>query len=133
MRWDRLGAALLSPARRLRADWTAVCLAVAAAAGAAALFTPPPTAFAVLFLALALIRPLTTACEAAPGPARKIMGAYAAVLATAGLVCVTCMGVGTEKDQVKVLILLVVGGLFGSLGSAGIARDVEKRFPGKTA
>ncbi len=67
LRRSRVGAAVLSPAALRAARGTVICLAVAAIAAVTALFTPPPAGLGVLFLALALVRPLCAACEAAPG------------------------------------------------------------------
>jgi tetratricopeptide (TPR) repeat protein len=135
MYWSRLGAAVLSPGRRLAATATTVCAAVAAGAGVAALLTPPPAACAILFIALAMIRPLTVVCEAAAGPIRNLLMLYAAVFAAAGLGLAAWICLNGEKSQgvAGVAGLLLVGGFIGSLASAGVAREITKSFANKTA
>ncbi len=133
VRLSRFGRALLSPAQRGAGAAAAVCLALAGGAGAASLVTAPPTAFAVFFLSLALIAPLTAAYEASAGPARTCATAYLALLAVAGAAGLACVA-GNQagwQDGAVVLFLCVLTP--ASCASRGIARRAEKLFAKKAA
>ena len=122
----RLAAAVLSPARRRAADCAAACLTVAVVAGAAALCTSSVAAFALMFLSLALVRPLAVTCETAPGWPQRLMIAYACAFTGAGLLLTAHLARVGDLSQASGI--LIAGGLLASLRSPGVARALEKHF-----
>ncbi len=130
-RRSRLGAAVLSPARLKAADRTAVCPAFAGGAGPAALFTPPPAALGVLFVGLALVRPLGAACEASPGWPRRLLNAYAAAIAVVGLGLLALSCFADRESQVMAATVLAIGGGMASLRTPRVARSLERQFAKK--
>lgn len=127
-RRDPVATAVLSAPRRRAAGAAAVCLVVAVGSGVTALFTPPPAAFGVMFLALALVRPLTVACEAAPVWPQRLMNTYAVAFAGIGLLLTAYLAVADAPSQVLAATVLALGGMLASRRSSGVARALEKRF-----
>jgi Flp pilus assembly protein TadD len=127
LRWSRLGASVLSPARRWAANGTILCLTGAAVAVA----TPPPAACAALFLSLALVQPLTNACQATPGWPRKLLIAYSALLAGIGLACLASICAGDKETLSPAVAALAVWVTTASILSRVLAPFLEKRLARK--
>jgi len=140
MRASRLGEAVLAPARRRAAKATAVCLLTAAAGTLLGLLTtsltaPVPLFFGSLaFFSLALIGPLTVACEATAGWVRYFLTWYVLLLAAGGVACSAFL-LGVEEEMpdagAAILLLTVLVVTAGSLASRKFAGVLEKRFQKK--
>jgi hypothetical protein len=63
-----------------------ICLIAATSAGVASLLTPPPAALIILFVCLAMVRPLTQVHETRRGWHRPIVAGLGALVAIVGLV-----------------------------------------------
>jgi hypothetical protein len=132
MRRRRLGEAVLSPGQLRAADGTAVCLGVAAVVSLVALFTAPVAAPILLFLGLAAVRPLETACQSSPGWTRNLMTNYCVLLAVAALTILSIVGGCDRAGWDQATVAVAFWGAFASLWSAQLGRILEKRITGKT-
>jgi tetratricopeptide (TPR) repeat protein len=132
MQRTRLGAAVLTSGQRQAAKATTLCLIAAAGAALTGVFTPPPTALAILFVMTALVGPLALTYESSPGWGRKLMAGYAATLACAGLMCVPFLRSPDAEPQLLAGIVLLFGVTAVSWLAPSLGRLVEKRFGTKT-
>ena len=131
MRRDRTALAVLSPSRLRAATATTICLLSAFLFAAAALGAPL-AACGVVFLSLALVRPLSAACEASPRWPRRLLIAYAAAMGVVGLLLVAAMlGDLREPSKIAAAMALAVCGAVASLRSGQFARHLETRFAKK--
>ena len=132
MRRDRMAITVLSPTRLRAAKATMFCLFSALLFAAAALAAPPLAACGMVFLSLALVRPLSVACEASPGWPRRLLTAYASAIGVVGLFLVAAMLVDPrEPSQIMAAMLLAVCGGVASLRSGQFARYLETQFAKK--
>ena len=87
---------------------------------------------ASLFLSLALVRPLSVACEASPGWPRRLLIAYAAAIGAVGLMFLAVMlRVRREPSRIMAAMLLAMCGGVASLRSGQFARYLESQFAKK--
>ena len=128
LRRSRIGTAVLTPGRRRAANATMLCLGLAAVAAVAAIATTPPAAFAGLYLSLALVQPLTVACEATPGWPRRLMVLYVGVLAAIGGTCLILICRGERGPFSPAVATLVVWVTAASILSRLVGRRLEKWF-----
>jgi len=124
----RLGRAVLSPGQRRSAKLTAACLCVAIVVFIVGLFTVPLAAPIFLFLCLAVIGPMTVACQSSPGWVRNLMKAYGGSLVVVGLACLAVAWEGTRAAWDRSAVAVAFWGAVASLLSVPVGKFLEKVF-----